>query len=169
MIKLQGPLPSINPLVDFYNSVSIEFAVTVGAFDIDSLKAEASSISSLSSPLLVLRKANVNSDTFLALDAPPGSDGVSVSEEELVYAQGSTILTRHLAWRQAAQGLVTRQTKEVVFVAEIINDEPELSGPSPVAQAVANQLVTGLREFFQAEIGNSSVLGVWMNCMSVSL
>lgn len=169
-MKLQGPLPSINPLVDFYNSVSIQFAVTVGAFDIDSLKGQMNSnTSSPSSPLLVLRKAKVKSDTFLALDAPPGSDGVSVSVEELVYAQGSTILTRHLAWRQAMQGLVTPETKEVVFVAEIINDETDLSGPSLVAQAVLNQVVTGLRNLFQAEIRHSSVLGVGMACMSSPL
>ncbi|KAK8118030.1 uncharacterized protein PG998_006311 [Apiospora kogelbergensis] len=116
----QAPRP-ISPVVDFYNSVSIEQVVTAGAFDIDELEKQRE----------------------VPLTLPPAK----VDAKEILYAQGSTVLTRHLAWRQSAQALVTQASRNVVFVSEVLHvDDP--GAPSELARAVAASLQKGLEDFF---------------------
>lgn len=134
----QAPRP-ISPVVDFYNSVSIEQVVTAGAFDIDELEKQRE-------VPLTLRVARPDEDTFVPLDTPSAAPA-KVDAKEILYAQGSTVLTRHLAWRQSAQALVTQASRNVVFVSEVLHvDEP--GAPSELARAVAASLQKGLEDFF---------------------
>lgn len=126
---LKGGEPfSISPLVDFYNAISLRHTVPAGAFDSGQLDRGVE--------LRLTRPG----DTFTALDAeqpepvPPG---------EIAYASGSTVLTRHIVWRQARTGLVTPQTRDVFFVSEVL-------GPigHEIAAEVASDLHDGLRTYF---------------------
>lgn len=88
----------ISPLVDFYNSVSIEHAVAASAFDLPELRA--------ANAPLELRVARVEEDGFIPLDVSGAQPG-KVDKGEILYAQGNPVLPRYLAWRQSKQALVT--------------------------------------------------------------
>jgi DNA/RNA-binding domain of Phe-tRNA-synthetase-like protein len=128
---LKGGSPfRINPLVDFYNSISLRHTVPVGGFDLDRVPG----------PLSVrLTRAG---DTFAALD---GDGPVAVPAGEVAYATGATILTRQLMWRQARDGLIHRETRAVFLVSESL---PEAGGG--LAETVLDALDAGLRRTFGA-------------------
>lgn len=124
----------INPLVDFYNTVSLEHIVPAGAFDLDQIE----------NPLeLRLTRAG---DTFHALDA----DGpVVVQPDEMGYVAGSTVLTRHIMWRQSREGLITPETTSLILLSEVLSnfDTPD----ARIADIILNEFTTGLREYFGVE------------------
>ena len=130
---MKGGAPfRINPLVDFYNKVSLQHAVPVGGFDLDRVRGS-----------LAVRLTR-DGDTFAALDA----DGaVAVPGGEVAYATGSTILTRQLMWRQARDGLIHPETCAVFLVSESL---PEC-GPG-LAEAILDELGAGLRQSFGATV-----------------
>ena len=126
---LKGGEPfAINPLVDWYNAVSLRHFVPAGGFD----------LTEVADPLeLRLSRAG---DTFTALD---DEQALAVPPGEVSYATGATILTRHIVWRQAKTALITPQTRDVVLVSEVL---AELGPDAPAA--VAADFAHGLREFF---------------------
>ncbi|KAL8899966.1 MAG: hypothetical protein Q9207_005927 [Kuettlingeria erythrocarpa] len=165
LLKERTALRPINPLVDFYNAVSIKHGVTAGAFDLGALQTRGTA------PLeLRLSKAN---DTFKALDAGAEEAATPVPEGELVYAQGATVLTRHLAWRQAAEGLVEPATRNVIFMSEVFHDNNEQEAitdgaPSKLSAAVTDELVGGLKRFFGVD-AKATVLGMGTGVESVEV
>jgi DNA/RNA-binding domain of Phe-tRNA-synthetase-like protein len=129
---LRGGEPfRINPLVDFYNTVSLRHLVPAGGFDLAGVGER-----------LELRLTRAG-DTFLALDSdveeavPPG---------EVAYATGSDVLTRHFVWRQSKQALVGPATRDVLLVAEVL---PEVG--QAAAGEVAEAFGFGLREHFEVD------------------
>jgi DNA/RNA-binding domain of Phe-tRNA-synthetase-like protein len=129
---LKGSEPfHINPLVDFYNTISLRHSVPAGGFDLGQVH-----------PPLELRLTRAG-DEFMALDdATP----LPVAPGEVAYADAQTILTRHFVWRQARAGLITSATGEVFLVAEVLDEV----GRS-VAEAVRTDFVIGLRNYFAAD------------------
>jgi DNA/RNA-binding domain of Phe-tRNA-synthetase-like protein len=131
---MKGGAPfRINPLVDFYNGVSLRHAVPIGGFDLDRVGG---------GPLVV--RLTRDGDTFAALD---GKGPAAVPTGEVAYATGATILTRQLMWRQASDGLIHPETRSVFLVSESL---PE-SGPS-IAEVILDELVAGLRRSFEATV-----------------
>jgi DNA/RNA-binding domain of Phe-tRNA-synthetase-like protein len=126
---LKGGEPfSINPLVDFYNAISLTYTVPAGAFD----------LAAISGPL-ELRLTRVG-DHFTALD----EDGATeVPAGEVAYADGAEVLTRHFVWRQARVGLVTPATRALFLISEVLGEVG-----AQVAEAVARAFETGLQRFF---------------------
>ncbi len=93
-------LPSINALVDIGNLVSLRYLMPVGAHPIPA-GGEA----------LCLRIA-ASTDRF----APPdGGNEEAPDANEVVFAQGSTVLTRRWTWRQSARTLTLPETPAVFF------------------------------------------------------
>jgi DNA/RNA-binding domain of Phe-tRNA-synthetase-like protein len=130
---MKGGAPfRINPLVDFYNGVSLRHAVPVGGFDLDRV----------ADPLVV--RLTRDGDTFAALDS---EGSVSVPAGEVAYATGATILTRQLMWRQARDGLIHPETRSVFLVSESL---PEC-GPG-LAEVVLDEVGAGLRRSFGATV-----------------
>ena len=126
---LKGGEPfRINPIVDFYNTVSLHYTVPAGGFDLFQINGP-----------LELRHTRVG-DTFLAMDA---ETPLTVPDGEVAYAGGTTILTRHFVWRQARTGLITASTRSVFLVSEVLGE----LGPG-VAEQVLDQFATGLRAYF---------------------
>jgi DNA/RNA-binding domain of Phe-tRNA-synthetase-like protein len=129
---LKGGAPfAINPLVDWYNALSLRHVVPAGGFDLDDVEA-------LGGPLeLRLTRAG---DSFTALDAqtpelvPPG---------EAAYAAGQTVLTRHFVWRQARASLIVRETRDVFLVSEILGE-----AGAEAAEAMRAEFAAGLRDHF---------------------
>ena len=126
---LKGGAPfRINPLVDFYNTVSLRHVVPAGGFDLGQLDEN-----------LELRLTRAG-DRFQALDAPAPEP---VPPGEVAYADGPTVLTRHFVWRQSWPGLITADTRSVVLLAEILAEAGE-----GLVDLVLADLAGGLRDHF---------------------
>jgi DNA/RNA-binding domain of Phe-tRNA-synthetase-like protein len=127
-----GEPPRINPLVDFYNAVSLRHVVPAGGFDLDDIEGT-----------LELRSTR-RGDTFLPLD---GASTEDVSPGEVAYACGSEVLTRHFVWRQSRKGLLDESTSSLFLVSEVLG---EVESGGGVADAVLEDFADGLRRYFGA-------------------
>jgi DNA/RNA-binding domain of Phe-tRNA-synthetase-like protein len=128
---LKGGEPfHINPLVDFYNAISLRHIVPAGGFDLADISD------------LDLRRT-ASGDTFQGLDT---EERVDVPLGEVAYADGATVLTRHFVWRQSRVGLITPATRSVFLVSEILGEVG-----AAVAEAVCSDLSDGLVRYFGVE------------------
>ena len=128
-----GEPPRINPLVDFYNAVSLRHVVPAGGFDLEEIDGA-----------LELRLTR-QEDIFQPLD---GSSEVSVEPGEVAYASGNEILTRYFVWKQSRKGLLDESTRSLFLVSEALG---EVESDSGVADAVLNDFADGLRRYFNSE------------------
>jgi DNA/RNA-binding domain of Phe-tRNA-synthetase-like protein len=130
---MKGGAPfRINPLVDFYNGVSLRHTVPVGGFDLDRVTG----------PLAV--RLTRDGDTFSPLD---GDGPVPVPAGEIAYATGATVLTRQLMWRQARDGLIHPETRSAFLVSESLP-----ATGAGLAEAVLDELAAGLGRHFGASV-----------------
>lgn len=129
-----GEPPRINPLVDFYNSISLRYVVPAGGFDL-----------ALLGDALELRLTR-EADTFRPLDS---ASAERVEPKEVAYASGNEILTRHFIWKQSHKGLLSESTRSVFLVSEVLGEVEESA--DGLAQAVLEDLCEGLRRHFGAE------------------
>ena len=127
----------VNPLVDFYNTVSLEHVVPAGGFDLGDLDDD-----------LMLRLTR-DGDSFEALDQ---DQATTLPTGEVAYATGANVLTRHFVWRQSRRGLIRPESRDVALVSEIL---PQL--PREVVGKVEADLVGGLRSIFGVD-GQSFVV-----------
>ena len=126
---MRGGKPfSINPLVDFYNSLSLRYVAPVGGFDLGQIDG----------PLEL--RISPEGDEFVALDE---SEPTRVAPGEVSDANGSTILTRHFVWRQSRVGLINVDTTEVFLVSEVLGEVGQ-----EVAEAVLPEFNTGIERYF---------------------
>ncbi|KAI4095880.1 MAG: hypothetical protein LQ339_007118 [Xanthoria mediterranea] len=160
LLKDKKPPRPINPVVDFYNSVSIKYAVSAGAFDLAELQKRSVE------PLEL--RLSTPADTFKPLDAKPEEPPGPVAAGEVVYVQAGTVLTRHLAWRQAAEGMVTEGTRDVIFMSEVFSGDEDTATPTRLAASIVEDLVNGLKLFFGVE-ARATVLGEGMGVRTVEV
>lgn len=122
---------AINPMVDFYNAISLKHIVTAGAYDIDQFRHG-----------LTLRFSKIG-DSFQALDDP---EPVQIPVGEVSYADGSEIVTRHFIWRQSKIGLVRPESKNVLLLSEI----PGALGED-LYKDVKGALISGVKYYFETD------------------
>lgn len=103
----QGRLPRVNGAVDAYNVTSVRFAVPAGAFDLDRLGAHVE-----------IRPATAD-DRFTPLGEPDEVETPGAGE--VVYAQGTEVLTRHWNHRDAHATRVREATTSAVFMLERVS------------------------------------------------
>src|SRR5665648_134130 len=93
-------LPSINPIVDLGNSLSLKYVLPMGAHDLDALADE------------IAVRFSVKGDLF----TPLGTEDIEILEKgELVYADTKRIRTRRWIWRQSNVGCITENSKNIFF------------------------------------------------------
>jgi DNA/RNA-binding domain of Phe-tRNA-synthetase-like protein len=103
-------LPSINALVDIGNLISLRYLVPVGVHPVPAGEGA-----------LCLRLSNPT-DSFL----PPDGAAAEVPEKgEVVFVQGSTVLTRRWTWRQSALTLTLPETTAVFFNIDALQGVPD--------------------------------------------
>ena len=113
-------VPSINKLVDIYNSLSLEFITPLGGEDLDKIKGN-----------IHLRLADGIED-FVQL----GSSEISHPDpDEVVYSDGDKVLCRKFNWRESDLTKLTDRTINAFFVTETL---------PPFSEAVLDDL---LRKF----------------------
>lgn len=127
-----GAMPSISPLVNLNNAVSLAHTLPMGTHDLG--------VSELD---IELRFAT-GDDTFLPFGAEAAE---SVPEGELVYAVGNDVRTRRWAWRQSNNGKITEETSFVFFPIDGFNGIND--GEVRAAQTELAQL---LKEHFNCEV-----------------
>ncbi|MFF4964106.1 B3/4 domain-containing protein [Streptomyces sp. NPDC001037] len=103
----KGTLPRINPAVDSYNAVSVRHGLPSGAFDLDHVTGEVE-----------IRHAE-GSETF----TPLGEAGTVEHPKpgEIVYLDGTDVLTRHWNHRDAHRTRVTEDSTTVAFLLETLH------------------------------------------------
>jgi DNA/RNA-binding domain of Phe-tRNA-synthetase-like protein len=121
----------IGPFVDFYNTVSLKHIVPAGGYDIDALKHG-----------LTLRLSR-EGDTFEAMDA---DELINLPAGEVSYADGTEVVTRHFVWKQSRQALITPESKNVIFVSEILSELPP-----EAAEEVRREFAEGLLRHFNVD------------------
>ncbi|MFF3563659.1 B3/4 domain-containing protein [Streptomyces sp. NPDC002574] len=103
----KGVLPRINPAVDSYNAVSVRHGLPAGAFDLDHIAGDVD-----------IRYAD-GSEEFTPLGEPGTIENPKPGE--VVYTDGTGVLTRHWNHRDAHRTRVTEDAAHVVFVLETLD------------------------------------------------
>lgn len=135
-VKKQGEIPSILPIVDLGNYVSLKYNIPVGIHDADTIEKE-----------LCVRLANAQ-DCAL----PENSfDGDAIKEGEPVYATGNSIRTRRWFWRQMPAGRVGVDSKNFIILVD------GFSCNKAIVDAAAKELMSKIKEFFQVDAKNSVI------------
>ena len=130
-------LAEINPLVDFYNLISLRHLVPAGGWDLDDLESGG----------LTLRRSQ-GGEGFTEL----GSDRrTEIGPGEVSYFDGAEVITRHFVWRQSERAKVRAETQRIFLVSEILGSLEE-----GAAEAVRSDLVLGLERFF--DVGARSAI-----------
>ncbi|MQS76715.1 hypothetical protein FHL06_10070 [Lactobacillus halodurans] len=94
-------IPSINPLVDLNNAISLKHILPMGTHDLTGVESED-----------IQMRFSVDNDVFV----PMGSDEVEKPDKnEVVYAIGNDVRTRHWTWRQSNHGKISENTHTVFF------------------------------------------------------
>jgi len=96
----QKRLPSISPVVDLYNSISLEYLLPIGGHDMDFSDSD-----------IELRLTD-DKDSFIPFGSNEEED---VPKGELVYAVGNSVKTRRWIWRQGETGKITMESKNIFF------------------------------------------------------
>lgn len=102
-----GEIPSINPIVDTYNAVSLSCVIPVGGEDWDMLESD-----------LCLKFARGNepfefrSEGVLAVEYP--------DVQEVIWADSRGVTCRRWNWRQCERTAVTSDTRSAYFVFDAI-------------------------------------------------
>lgn len=97
----------INPLVDIYNSISLNYALPCGGEDIDSFVGDVR-----------LTKAKGN-ETFITLGS---NESEAPFEGEIVYKDDEGAICRCWNWRESVRTMLTEETKNAFLCIELIDD-----------------------------------------------
>ncbi len=106
-----GQLPSINPLVDLYNVISLRYVLTAGGEDLDRTSGDIR---------LTVADGTENFVELGATEHSPPDLG------EIVYRDDEGIICRKLNWREGERTKLTAGTKNAVLVIESLLSDPEV-------------------------------------------
>ena len=130
-IAKKGEFPSISPIVDLCNYISIKHKVPVGVHDMDSLDND-----------LVVRLSNEsdceNEENNI------GSDVLKIGEP--VYACGNSVRTRRWMWRQMPAGRVDGNSKNFIIPIDGFESNKD------VIIAAVNELATLIETYFGVKV-----------------
>lgn len=131
-IQRHGALPRVNPLVDFYNAVSIAFRMPAGADDLDKV-----------APPLAFRFSKPE-DSFIALgDKEARNDPPKTGE--VVYADQQHVLCRRWNWYQDDRTATSAATRNAVITIQSMSGAGER-----LVEDAATTLAEGLERDFSA-------------------
>jgi DNA/RNA-binding domain of Phe-tRNA-synthetase-like protein len=133
-----GVFPRVNPLVDLYNAISLEFLIPIGGHDLAPLDGD-----------IFLGFADGN-EPFMPMEG--GEDEVA-EKGEVVYKDNRSVLTRRWVWRQSGKDKVTADTKSVFMPIDV------MEGVSPdLADRVMDRVNTYFRDNGTGEVVYRDVL-----------
>ncbi|MFJ3923260.1 B3/4 domain-containing protein [Streptomyces sp. NPDC090022] len=107
----KGALPRINPAVDTYNTVSVRHGLPAGAFDLDAVAGDVT--------IRFATGAGAATEEFTPLGEPGTVEHPRPGE--VVYADATSVLTRHWNHRDAHRTRVTPASARVAFLMETVD------------------------------------------------
>lgn len=122
-----GSIPSIEPVVDLYNAISIQYAIPVGGEDIEAY---------VGSPRLVIADGTELFDTMK--DGEPTYE--SPEAGEVIWRDDRGVTCRRWNWRQGIRTRLTSDAKHMWFVLESL---PAM--PMEALTEAGDKLVEGLQ------------------------
>lgn len=93
-------LPSINPIVDLGNAISLKYGIPLGAHDLSASKE----------PLEV--RLSQKDDQFIPFGS---SESETIEDNEILYVSGHQVKTRRWIWRQSEFGKITEDSTDIFF------------------------------------------------------
>ena len=106
-IEKKKGFPSINPVVDLGNAMSIKYLLPMGAHDIDAASGD------------IQVRFSRQGDQF----TPFGETMAEILDAgELIYSAGERVKTRRWIWRQSEEGKVTQDSQNVFFPIDGFSD-----------------------------------------------
>lgn len=100
-------IPSINPIVDLGNAISLKYGIPLGAHDLDSATA----------PLEV--RLSHPDDQFVPFGA---TSPETIDSGEILYVSGHQVKTRRWIWRQSEFGKITTHSTNIFFPLDGFED-----------------------------------------------
>jgi len=129
---------NINPIVDVYNSVSLEYAFPIAAEDLDKIVGDVH---------LTVAKGGENFTPIGEDEAEEALPG------EVVYRDDKDIISRCWAWRDSARVADTDSTKNLLFYME--NIQPDIKDDH---LAAAEALKTRFHDYLNININDITIL-----------
>lgn len=124
-------IPSISPLVDVYNAISLKYLLTAGGEDLRAVQGD-----------IVLTRAGEHEPKTLLLGDP---EPQSPFPGEIFYRDDMSAICRCWNWREADRTKLTPDTKNAVLVLEDLREDP-----APLTEALRE-----LQELVQNECGGA--------------
>ena len=124
-------LPRINAAVDCYNLVSVSHGVPAGAFDLDAVHGD-----------IVVGFA-AGHEEFTPLGEPGTTEHPRPGE--VIYMDGTSVLTRHWNHRDAERTKVTRRSMHILFLLETTESAAFGSAVDTAAADLATRAATRSR------------------------
>lgn len=127
-ISKGNSIPSINPIVDLGNALSLKYHIPVGVHD----------ISKFTNGVVMIRKATTD-DVFVPFNS---TEVEHADEGEIVYASGNDIKTRRWTWRQGENSKVTENAKDFFIPIDgfVSNKEEVLKLQSDLVSVLHDEL-----------------------------
>lgn len=122
-----GSLPSIDPVVDLYNAISVQFAIPVGGENLAVY---------VGTPRLTIAEGSETFDTMK--DGAPAHE--SPDAGEVVWRDEIGVTCRRWNWRQGVRTRLDAEAQQMWFILESL---PEM--PLEALREAGNQLVAGLQ------------------------
>lgn len=98
-----GDVPSINPIVDLYNAISLEYVIPLGGDDLDCVTGD------------IRLTIATGDERFVPLN---GSEAVRPRPGEVVYRDDTDVLCRRWNWRECDKSKLTESSTNVCLVVE---------------------------------------------------
>ena len=131
-IEKKKGFPSINPVVDLGNAMSLKYLLPMGAHDIDAASGD------------IQVRFSRQGDLF----TPFGETAAEVLEnDELIYSAGDRVKTRRWIWRQSEEGKVTEESRNIFFPIDGFSD-----GKLERVLAARDELAEQLQRIFGASV-----------------
>ena len=136
-------IPSINPIVDIYNMLSLKYEVPCGGEDIDTINND-----------IELTFAD-GTESFICLGS---TEEEHPNEGEIVYKSGNTVMCRNFNYRESDITKLTENTKNCVLVIEsVVTDNSDLENALKELSQMVEENLGGETNINILEKNNSEI------------
>lgn len=131
VLKGKG-IPSILPVVDLYNSISLKYLLPIGGHDMDSGEGD------------IEVRLSMAGDLFTPFGSPEAEE---LPLGEVVYSVGNRVKTRRWIWRQGELGKIEEQSRNIFFPIDGFEGKNDLE-----VREAAQELAHKLKTLLQCEV-----------------
>lgn len=131
VLKQKG-IPSILPVVDLYNAISLKYLLPIGGHDMDSGTED------------IEVRLSTPGDLFTSFGSSAGEE---IPQGEVIYSVGREVKTRRWIWRQGELGKITRESRNIFFPIDGFEGRNDVE-----VRGAVEELAERLKVLFQCEV-----------------